>query len=143
MIIVDASDSIVGRVATEVAQMLLKSENVHIINAEKAAVIGSTDTVLKHYRRRIKLHAKGNPTKGPKFPRRADLLFKRSIRGMLPTQSRRGVLAFKRCKVHIGVPEKLSGKETIKIKGAEVDETKKHIKLGELSVLLGAKKLNE
>ena len=143
MIIIDASDSILGRVASRAAKLLAETETVHVVNAEKAVVNGTTGSILKHYRRKIEIHAKGNPEKGPKFPRRADLLFRQAVKGMLPTKSKRGVKAMKRFRAHIGVPEKLREKETIKVKGAEMDETKKHVTLKELSVLLGARKLNE
>ena len=41
MIYIDASDMVLGRLSSFVAKELLKGEQVHIVNAEKAVVIGT------------------------------------------------------------------------------------------------------
>ena len=45
---------------------------------------------------------------GPKFPRRPDAIIRRIIRGMLPYKKDKGVQAFKRINVEVGVPDGVS-----------------------------------
>ena len=60
---------------------------------------------MKRYIQRIH---RGEPHHGPNFPRRPDLLVKRTIRGMLPYKQYKGESALKRIKCYIGKPENLN-----------------------------------
>ena len=109
----DADGLVLGRLASTVADMLLKStradrdDKVVIINAERAIVSGSSRSVLKNYHEKYALnHAR----KGPYFPRMPDMILKRTVRGMLPYQkTSSGRTALKNLRVEIGTPTNLSG----------------------------------
>ena len=73
---------------------------------------------------------------GPKYPRRPDDIFRRTVRGMLPYRKTSGREAFKRLKVFVGIPKTYEGSEIFK---DEPKNIKKGIKLGRLSRLLGSK----
>ena len=136
--IIDATDLIAGRIASYSAKKALLGETVDIINAENALITGNKKEVLAHYKHK---RDRGTPGKGPFYPRRANMILKRIIRGMLPHSQAKGREALKRIKCYIGVPESLNGKETQTIPGANKSklETKKYISLKKLSENLGAK----
>ena len=56
MKIIDASECIMGRLASSVAKTLLKGEEVHIVNAENAVISGSQDIVYGEYLSKRKLN---------------------------------------------------------------------------------------
>ena len=138
MIIIDATNLIVGRLASYVAKKALLGEEVHIINSEKAIISGKKENIFKKFEKRREI---GDPHHGPYYPRKADILVRRIIRGMLPYKKERGKEAFKRIKCYIGVPKNLEGKKAETLKSAHVSKlpTLKYITIGELSKHLGAK----
>ena len=97
-LIIDAADSIVGRVATRVCREALHGKTVAVVNAEKAYFSGSKATVVGGWKRRFSM---GAPTKGPFVRRQPDRLFRRVIKGMLPKNSL-GRAMFKKLKVYAG-----------------------------------------
>src|SRR6056297_3435408 len=99
-VVVDARDCILGRVASQVAERALDGERVAVVNAERAVITGSEDDVMKTYRTRAELGS----DRGPNYPKRPDMIFKRSIRGMLPHKKPRGREAFEGIRVYVGNP---------------------------------------
>ena len=114
-LVYDASDKILGRLASHVASQMLtarKSGNqlrVIILNAEKAIVSGPKKRVFGKYRAKDELnHAR----KGPFYPRMPDQIFKRTVSGMLPYQKNSsGRNSLRDLRVMIGTPSNLSGEE--------------------------------
>ncbi len=100
MLIVNAEGSILGRLSTEVAKLLIKGEEVIVINADKAMIVGHKTSIINDYKRKLELKDKVNPEHSPYFSRRPDLIVKRSIKGMLPKHAM-GRIAYKRLKVYI------------------------------------------
>ncbi len=136
MAAIDATGQILGRLASLVARRLLDGDEIVIVNAEKAVITGNRDSVLGEYQEKRRI---GSQRRGPYFPKRADRILKRTVRGMLPYQRPRGREALKRLQVHIGVPEKLKSLETESIASSIEGKTATYITLEELSKLLGAK----
>jgi large subunit ribosomal protein L13 len=102
MIIIDAKEAIVGRVATFAAKQALLGEEIAIINCEEAVITGKKTTIIANWRRK---YAMGVPRKGPFIPRLSDRFMRRMIRGMLPYKTPRGMLAYRRIKCHVGDPK--------------------------------------
>lgn len=131
--VIDADGLILGRMASIVAKKLLLGDQVEVVNAEKAVIVGKKDDIISNYKAKVK---KGHPYSGPFVPRPPHLLIKRTVRGMLPKNTR-GRELLKNLKVHIGNPvgkaEKLS---------CHVSKSGywKYLTVGDLSVMLGAKK---
>ena len=127
-----------GRLASGVAKQLLSTgEEIHVINAEQVLITGTPSSVVNKYR---KLREEiGSVRKGPHFPRMPHLILKRTIRGMLPYQKPRGREAYKRLKVHIGVPTELADVEPKVLEKTRELRTSKVVRLGEVSRTLGAK----
>ena len=133
--IIDANGLTLGRLSTNTAKRLLKGEEIAIINSEKAIISGKKTTIKGIYRQKREV---GTYRKGPFFPRKPDMIVKRTIRGMIPYQTPHGRAAFKRLKCYIGVPKEFEGKKF------EIFETAKkqpidYMTIEELSKSLGAK----
>jgi len=138
MRIIDGKDLLLGRLCSKVAKLALLGESIRIVNCQDIVISGSKKVVLKKYLEKIH---KGTPKKGPFFPRRPDMITKRTIRSMLPYKRERGRKALKRVRCYIGVPEELKDKkiETIDEINYKKLGTTKSVRLGEISRLLGAK----
>lgn len=138
MKIIDASNAVLGRLATHAAKSALQNEKVVILNCEKAIISGNKKQILAKYHH---LRTIGGPFHGPFFPRTPERIVKRTIRGMLPYKQYRGKEALKRITCYIQVPEEYADKEAEEIESVSADRLKvgKMLKVGELSRLLGAK----
>ncbi|MEE9150902.1 MAG: 50S ribosomal protein L13 [Thermoplasmata archaeon] len=136
MIVIDAENMILGRLASHVAKLLLNKTEVIIVNAEKAIISGSKKSIIDEYygKRRV-----GTARKGPFYPRMPDKILKRTIRGMIPYKKASGKEALKRLRVYIGVPKELKDKELSTIPKANATGKVKYMELGEVSRHLGAK----
>ncbi len=136
-IIIDAADHVAGRLASVAAREALKGKRVEIVNAEKAVISGNNKYIINIFRERIQ---RGDPFKGPHYPRRADMLLKRMIRGMLPYKKPSGRNAYKRVKVFLSLPEEYKKERPVRIKKAENKLRCSYISLEKLSERIGAKK---
>ncbi|MEM3831558.1 MAG: 50S ribosomal protein L13 [Sulfolobales archaeon] len=138
IVIIDAENMILGRMASVVAKLLLEGYRVYIVNAEKAVVSGERRRVIEGYKLLLKLKTHKNPYKGPKKPRNPINIVKRTIRGMLPKESDRGFKALKRLRVFYGIPEELAGKPMIKIPFADASKLKYEVvSVAEIARALG------
>ena len=106
-VIIDAKGLILGRMASNVAKRLLDGESVVILNAEKAAISGKKQHIVTDAKTFLEV---GHPRKGPNHPRRPDRIVSRTIRGMLPRRKSKGIEAFKRLRVYLGIPVEFEGK---------------------------------
>jgi large subunit ribosomal protein L13 len=137
--VIDANGLILGRLASIVAKRLLSGEEINIINAEGAIVSGSPEATLSKYKT---MQAKGSKEKGPYFPKRADMILRRTIRGMLPYKKAAGREALSRLRVYVGAPTELASVATEILDDAYKSRlsTIKAIELKKISDQLGAKK---
>ncbi len=138
MAVIDATGLIAGRLASTVAHRLLLGEEINIVNAEKAIVSGSPETSLAKYKT---MRLKGSKEKGPYYPKRADMILRRTIRGMLPYKKARGRAALAKLRVYMGVPPQFSDAETETLERAHKSRlsTIKTIELRSVARHLGAK----
>lgn len=140
MIIYNAENHVLGRLCSVIAKKLLDGERVHVVNAEKSVITGNPKTTIKHYTKRVQ---RGDPHKGPFYPRTPDRILRRSVRGMLPMKKTKGKEAYKRLRVSIGVPKEFNERsdkfQTAKVADASNLQTKS-MSLGEVSLSIGAKK---
>lgn len=135
---IDGKDLIYGRLASVVAERIMDGEEIIILNSESIIMTGAKEMVFAKYKHRLEL---GDTTKrkGPFYPRRADLLFKRSVRGMIPWTKSSGRDAYRRLHVYVGTPAQFSD-VTIEIpENATKKITGKYTTLGAVSKYLGSK----
>ena len=135
--IIDGRNAILGRLGSIVAQRIMDGEEIVVVNAESIVVTGERDMVFADYKARVD---RGDTTKrkGPFYPRRADLLFKRSVRGMIPWTSTSGREAYRRLHVFVGTPKQFADAELVKIDDASKKISGKYTTLGAISKFLGS-----
>ncbi len=135
--IVDATGLVLGRLASVAAKSLLSGEEVKIVNAEKALITGRRDSIFEDYGQ---TRARGHKERGPYFPRRPEMILKRTVRGMLPYKMRRGRDAFSMLRIYVGIPRELKGMPLEQPAAAKMrtESNNKYIELGALSRRLGA-----
>ena len=119
-IVIDATNTIAGRIASTAAKQALLGKTVSIINAEKAVITGSKENVIARYQHLRK--ETGQPMKGPYIPRMSDRFLRRMIRGMLPHKQARGREAFARIKCYLGVPDEFKNNKLLRIENAAGDK---------------------
>jgi large subunit ribosomal protein L13 len=138
--IIDGEGLVLGRLASIVSKKLLEGEEITILNAEKIIISGTKDWAYAKYKQRIDRASISNPRRmGPKYPRRPDDIFRRTVRGMIPYKKPTGRDAFKSLKVYLGVPQEFEGQELVQVDEAVPRNITKSVELGKLSRLLGAK----
>ena len=137
MVVVDATGLGLGRLASVTAKSLLAGEEINIVNAEKALITGDKEHIFRDYGQ---TRARGSRERGPYFPRRPDMVLKRTVRGMLPYKMRRGRDAFSRLKVYVGIPREFKEMEFFQPDAAKMrtESNNRYNELGALSKRLGA-----
>src|SRR3989344_1717170 len=102
-IIIDATESVLGRMASFAAKSALLGKEVVVVNCNDAIVIGDKANILEKYT--IMRKKGGSSLKGPHFPKSPERLVKRTIRGMLSHKQMRGKDALKRIICYNKTPE--------------------------------------
>lgn len=135
---IDGDYQILGRMANEVAQLLLAGEPVVIVNAQNVIITGNRKEIYKRFKHRTDLADRGNPRRGPFFPKTSSRIVRRTIRGMLPWKKPSGREAYRLLTVYDTVPEELKDKEFVKIENADGARlgTHKIVTVSELSQYL-------
>lgn len=133
--IIDGKDHILGRLSSVVAEKIMDGEEVVVLNARDIIVTGEKYRTFADYKNIDDL---GKIRKGPYPPRRADLLMKRTVRGMIPFKKPKGREAYKRLKVYVGVPKEFEGVRPERIEDAMSLNTSRYTTLGEVAKFLGS-----
>ena len=131
--IINAENTILGRMASAAAKHAAQGEEVVIVNCEKA-IVKNPDSTTKRY---LELMDIGQPQQGPYIHRRADMFVRRVVRGMLPYKKAKGKKAYSQVTCFIGVPDHLS-KEKMEVFGTPITKGKT-ITVGQLCSSIGAK----
>ncbi|MBO4798457.1 MAG: 50S ribosomal protein L13, partial [Candidatus Methanomethylophilaceae archaeon] len=108
--VIDGRNLIHGRLASVVAERIMNGEEIIVLNAEAIIITGVKENVFEDFRAKV---IRGDTTKrkGPFYPRRADLLFKRCVRGMRPWTTSSGRDAYRRLHVFVGTPKQFEDSE--------------------------------
>jgi large subunit ribosomal protein L13 len=132
--VLDASGQVVGRFSAAVAKRLLNGEEIVVVNAEKAVITGSKSWIIEEFHQR---RDRGSQRMGPFYPRRAERILHRAIRGMLPYQQPRGRAALKRLRVYVQVPEGYKEAPKERVEGADRIRTARFLTLEQIAMRLG------
>ncbi len=136
--IVDASNLILGRMASYVAKQALDGKRIVVLNAERAIISGTKERVVARAKQKLKTRTLGNLEKSPTHPRRPDTYVRRVIRGMLPWKKTGGKEAFRRVRVYVGTPSEYHDKPSAKIMGADASKLRvPFVSVGQLSQEIG------
>ena len=124
-IVLDATDSVLGRLATFAAKNALLGSKVIILNCDRAIILGNKKDLLEDHLAK----ARKGGVKGPFYPSKAHDIVKRAVRGMLDYKKGRGTEALKRVFCYKGLPPKYAESKKLNI---EVKKTLKCIRVGDL-----------
>jgi large subunit ribosomal protein L13 len=135
--VIDAKGLSHGRLARNVAEMIMDGDEVVVLNAEAIVITGQRDKIFADFKEKVD---RGDTTKrkGPFYPRRADLLFKRCVRGMIPWSTTSGREAYRRLHVYVGTPKQFESCEKLRPEEADREITGKYTTLGAVSKFLGS-----
>ncbi|MEM2943455.1 MAG: 50S ribosomal protein L13 [Methanomassiliicoccales archaeon] len=135
MAVINAEGHVLGRLCSNIAERLLNGEEIVVVNAEKAVIVGKKEMVFAQYKQK---RERGKNLRGPYYPRRSDLILKRVVRGMIPYNKPSGKEAYRRLKVYVGIPEEFASVPMEKIDEAVKQITGKFVTLSEVSGYLGS-----
>jgi len=138
MAVINAEGLILGRLCSHVAKRLRNGEEIVILNAEKAVVSGRREQLIEFYAHRRTRGGSQSKAKGPFFPRRSDMILRRTVRGMVEYKSPSGKAALKRLRVYIGVPKEFREAKTETVESAKKPGLAQYVLLGEISERLGS-----
>ena len=126
MIVIDGTNTPMGRVGVLAAKQSLRGEVVRVVNCNKIIITGNKENILEEFLETRRRH--GSSQKGPIINKTSpEKIVKRCIRGMLPSHKEgRGRVAFKNIMCYNEVPKELEAEKMIKI------ETTKKIKFSML-----------
>lgn len=119
-VVVDATNHIAGRLCSYVAKMLLKGDNVVVLNAEKAMLSGDRYSTIRQWHEYLEIGSIVNPVHGPFHARRPDTIITRMVRGMVPKRKPKGMSAMRRLRVYIGVPKNYEGVKSKEFEDAKI-----------------------
>ena len=118
-VVVDATNHIAGRLASNVAKLLLQGQRVTVVNCEKIMMSGKRETQIREYREFLEINSIINYKHGPVHYRRQDTMMAKMIRQMLPFDRKpSGKLAFARLRTYIGAPNNTKPIEKIQFEKA-------------------------
>ncbi len=137
-IYIDATNLILGRIASYAAKKALLGDSVKIMNCGFAVITGDKKYLINRYCEKMQM---GNPSNGPFIPRLSDRFVRRVVRGMLPYKKPKGRDALKRVMCYSGVPAEFEGKKMITIVSADVSKTKslRYMPIKEICRIIGGK----
>ncbi|PSG99492.1 MAG: 50S ribosomal protein L13 [Nanohaloarchaea archaeon SW_7_43_1] len=132
-VVLDAENKISGRLATHVSRKLKDSEEVKVVNAEKAVVSGSKEEVLSEYKQK---YERGSRDFGPHHPKSPERILKRITRNMI-SDTEEGKRQLSNLKMYLGHPKEIGEAEDPGTKQGDQLKNKNYVKLGEISKHIG------
>ena len=139
-IVVDATNLIVGRMASKVAKLLLDGHHVVVVNSEKALVSGSRLNIVTTQLKRLEIASVVNPEYNPHHHREPNKMLHRTIRGMIPRKKPHGIAAMKRLRAYLGTPESYKSVEKTVFEDAQATKPlPMYMTLGEVASAIGWK----
>ncbi len=123
-IVVDGTNHIAGRLASNVAKLLMQGNRVSVVNCEKIMMSGTRSNQIKEYREFLEINSIINYKHGPVHYRRPDTLMAKMIRQMLPYDRKpSGKEAHQRLRTYIGSPKVIKTLEKIQFEKAKIIKT--------------------
>ena len=136
--VIDGEGLVLGRFASVVAKRLLAGETIDIVNAEKIVISGDKKTIIEREKEFLNV---GGFEKGPVHYRQPHRIVRQTIRGMLPNRKTTGRIAYRKLKVHIGVPDEFEGVEMEKMEKYHSSKLNRgFVTIGEIAENIGWKK---
>jgi large subunit ribosomal protein L13 len=137
--IINADGLVAGRLASNIAKRIIKGEQVTIINAEKAIMVGSQSAIIPKIKQRVDATVKSNPHYGPKYDRIPSKMLRRMIKGMLPNKKKTAERLLKQLTIYNSVPKQINIEKTETIEKAKCNEKHDFMTLKKIANELGGK----
>ena len=136
--IIDATNQLLGRLASNAAKQALLGKDVVILNCEKAVISGDEKTLKARY---LQLYKRGTHSTGPFFPRMPDRIVRRTIRGMIPWKQERGRTAFDRVKCYLGIPAEYQNQKLTVLENTDASKlpNMNYVTIARISKLIGGR----
>jgi large subunit ribosomal protein L13 len=131
LIVIDAANSVVGRVASYAAKQALFGHTIAIVNCNDALITGRKNLIIQRYTG-MRQRGKGQRW-APIVPRVPEKLMKRTIRGMLEYTQRMGEAALDRIRCYNAVPQEFVAAKKVSVAKTIITKT---IKLSELAKII-------
>lgn len=141
MPVINAEGLVMGRLCSHVAKRLRNGEEIVIVNAEKAVISGNRAQLYEFYSHRRNRASSQTKAKGPYYPRTADRIVKRSVRGMIEYKKPSGRAALKRLRVYLGLPKQFKDAKLETLESAKKPHLSRYVLLGEVTAEMGARKV--
>lgn len=110
-LVIDATDGILGRIASYAAKQALLGKSIAIVNCNNILITGRKSSTIREYN---ELRRRGGASlKGPFFPKHPFRIMKRTVRGMLSYNQKRGMDALKRVICYDNVPKEYESSKKI------------------------------
>nr|AAX48846.1 L13a [Suberites domuncula] len=103
-VLIDGKGHLLGRLASIVAKCILQGQRIVIVRCEDINISGSFYRNKLKYLKFLNLRCNVNPKRGPFHFRAPSRIFWRTVRGMVPHKTKRGMEALNRLKVFEGIP---------------------------------------
>ena len=138
-IVVDGTDHIAGRLASNVAKLLIQGNRVSVVNCDKIMMSGTRTNQIKEYREFLEINSIINYKHGPVHYRRPDTIIAKMIRQMLPFDRKpSGKESYQRLRTYIGSPKAIKSLQKIQFEKAKIKKTPaNYTPLGELCRVIG------
>ena len=138
-VVVNATNHIAGRLASNVAKLLLQGQRVTVVNCEKIMMSGKRETQIREYREFLEINSIINYKHGPVHYRRPDTMMAKMIRQMLPFDRKpSGKTAYARLRTYIGAPNDTKPIEKIQFEKALITrEASNYTSIAEICRVIG------
>jgi large subunit ribosomal protein L13 len=137
--IINAEGLVAGRLASNIAKKIIEGEQITIINAEKAILVGSYSAIIPKMRQRVDATVKSNPHYGPKYDRIPSKMLRRMIKGMLPNKKKTAERLLKQLTIYNSVPKQINIEKTETIEKTKCNEKQDFMSLEKIAKELGGK----
>lgn len=139
-LVVDATNHVLGRLASIVAKKLLEGYRVVVLNAERALISGKKEALLREQSDWLNVRSAINPRHTPRHPRTPDGIITYAVRGMLPRRKPRGLEALRRLRVYVDEPPSYKGARALRLEEALArGHPSRYVSLGALAREIGWK----
>lgn len=131
---IDGKGLILGRTGTFIAQRLLRGDEIVLLNASEMVITGKRQSILAE---EMKIRDTGsNINKGPYYQRVPRMYVKRTVRGMLPRNTR-GEEALSRLRVFNTTVEGMKADTTVEGASVEKLPNSKFITIARITKAMG------
>eukprot|EP00800_Vazella_pourtalesii_P009963 TRINITY_DN24_c0_g1_i1.p1 TRINITY_DN24_c0_g1~~TRINITY_DN24_c0_g1_i1.p1 ORF type:complete len:203 (-),score=33.92 TRINITY_DN24_c0_g1_i1:103-711(-) len=103
-VLIDAKGHLLGRLSSVIAKSILSGQRIVVVRCEEINQSGSFYRNKLKYLSYLRKRMNTNPCRGPYHFRAPSRILYKTVRGMVPHKTKRGMIALNRLRVFEGVP---------------------------------------